>query len=425
MQRLFRAVKIVSPTSAHHGQVQDILVDQGQIKAIGSSLEAADAEVIELADAHVSSGWVDLEAEGGDPGLEHREDSQSLLLAAAAGGYTHIGVRPKAEPPIHDKSGVHYLLQQANTSVSALLPIGAISRNLKGEDITEMLDMKQAGAIAFSDGSKSVQLAGLMLRALQYAKSLDGRVMNQPLEKSIAGSGQMHEGPMSTRLGMRGIPALAEQMMIERDLNLLAYTESRLHISHVSTAAGVESIRQAKANGLAVTASVAALNLLLTADDLGQFDSHFKVLPPLRAESDRQALIAGLKDGTIDCIASNHCPRELERKLLEFAYADFGAATLSTAFSAARTGIESALTEEDLIEKFTAGPRKVFGLPAHKIEEGANADLTFYQYDSSWVPTSADIRSKSANSPLIDRKLMGRPLAVLRGDRLHLNAQPK
>lgn len=425
MQRLFRAVKIMSPASAYHGQVQDILVDQGRIKAIGSSLEAAEAEVIELPDARVSSGWIDLEAEGGDPGLEHREDTQSLLRAAAAGGFTHIGVRPHAEPPIHDKSGVHYLLQQAKTSVTAILPIGAISRDLQGQDITEMLDMKQAGAIAFSDGSKSVQLAGLMLRALQYAKSLDGLVMNQPLEKSIAGAGQMHEGPMSTRLGMRGIPALAEQMMIERDLNLLAYTESRLHISHVSTAAGVELIRQAKARGLAVTASVAALNLLLTADDLGQFDSHFKVKPPVREESDRQALLAGLADGTIDCIASNHCPRELERKLLEFSYADFGAATLSTAFASARTGAGEGLTEAALIDKLTVGPRKVFGLPEHRIEKGAVADLTFYQYDAAWTPTASDIRSKSANSPLIGRALTGRPLGVLRGDRLHLNAQPK
>lgn len=415
----------MSPNSAYHGQVQDILVDQGLIKAIGSELDAGEAEVIELPDAHVSSGWIDLEAEGGDPGLEHREDTQSLLSAAAAGGFTHLGVRPKAEPPIHDKSGVHYLLQQARTSASTLLPIGAISRDLSGEDITEMLDMKQAGAIAFSDGSKSIQLAGLMLRALQYAKSFDGLVMNQPLDKSIAGTGQMHEGVMSTRLGMRGIPALAERMMIERDLNLLAYTESRLHISHVSTAEGVELVREAKKQGLSVTASVAALNLLFTAEDLSQFDSHFKVLPPLRAEADRQALIAGLADGTLDCVASNHCPRELERKFLEFAYADFGAATLSTAFAAARTGVGTGLSEEDLIDKFTAGPRKVFGLAAHTIEEGAAADLTFYQYDTSWSPTASDIRSKSANSPVIEHELTGRPLGILRADRLHLNAQPK
>lgn len=425
MQRLFRAVKIMSPGSAYHGQVQDILVADGTIKAIGADLSADGAERIELTNAHVSSGWVDLEAEGGDPGLEHREDTASLLRAAAAGGYTHLGVRPKADPPIHDKSGVHYLLQQARTSVTTILPIGAVSRNLKGEDITEMLDMQAAGAVAFSDGSKSIQLSGLMLRALQYAKSFDGLIMNQPVEQSIAGAGQMHEGTVSTRLGMRGIPALAEQMMIERDLNLLAYTESRLHISHVSTAKGVELVRAAKAQGLAVTASVAVLNLLFTDEDLGQFDSHLKVLPPLRTEADRQALIAGLADGTIDCIASNHCPRELERKLLEFAYADFGAATLSTAFAAAYTGSKEQLDEATLIDKFTAAPRRIFGMPAHQIEVGAVADLTFYQLDAEWTVAAKDIQSKSANSPLIGRSLLGRPLAVVNGDQLYLNTESK
>ncbi|MEL7251560.1 MAG: dihydroorotase [Bacteroidota bacterium] len=422
MQRLFRAVKIVSPGSVHHGQVWDILVDQGTITAIGTDLSNEDAEVIELPGAHVSSGWIDLEAEGGDPGLEQREDTTSLLRAAAAGGYAQVGLRPQAEPPIHDKSGVHYLLQQANGSVTSILPIGAISRSIAGEDITEMLDMKAAGALAFSDGSHPVQLGGLMLRALQYAKSFDGLVLNQPLEQSIAGNGQMHEGSMSTRLGMRGIPALAEQMMIERDLSLLEYAESRLHISHVSTAAGVGLIRAAKAKGLKVTASVATLNLLLTDEDLSEFDSHCKVLPPLRAETDRRALLEGLEDGTIDCIASNHCPRELERKLLEFAYADFGAATLSTAFATARTGAKN-LSEEVLLSKFTSGPRRVLGLPEHIINENAPASLTFYRFAEDWTVQAADIRSKSANSPLIGRKLTGRPLAVLNGERFYLHSK--
>ena len=418
MQRLFRAVKIVSPGSVHHGQVLDILVDQGSIAKIGKDLSADGAEVIELAGAHVSSGWIDLEAEGGDPGLEQREDTASLLRAATAGGYTHLGIRPQAEPPIHDKSGVHYLLQQRADSVTSILPIGAISRDIAGVDITEMLDMQASGAVAFSDGSHPIQLAGLMLRALQYAKSFGGLVLNQPLEESIAGSGQMHEGAMSTRLGMRGIPAMAEQMMIERDLSLLEYTESRLHISHVSTAVGVALVRAAKAKGLNVTASVATLNLLLTDKDLAEFDSHYKVLPPLRSEEDRQALLAGLEDGTIDCISSNHCPRELERKLLEFAYADFGAATLSTAFAAARTGANT-LSEDILVSKFTSGPRKVLGLPEHTIAADAPAILTFYQYDEEWTVAAGDIHSKSANSPLIGRSLQARPVAVLNGDRFY------
>lgn len=417
MQRLFRAVKIMDPASEWHGQTVDIRVTDGHLTEIGEQLSLEEAEEIELPDCSVSTGWIDLEAEGGDPGLEQREDIATLCRAAAAGGYVKVGLRPNTEPVIHDKSGVSYLRQQAQGQAVDLLPIGAISRDTDGKEITEMLDMRAAGAIAFSDGAKSLQHAGLMKRALLYVKTFDGLVINQPLEATIAGKGQLHEGTISTMLGMVGIPALAEELMIERDLRLLEYTDSRLHLSHVSTVKGVEKIRNAKAQGLRVTASVAALNLLLTVKDVENFDSHCKVLPPLRSELDRQALLAGLKDGTIDCISSNHTPRELETKHLEFSYADFGAATLSTAFAAARTGTKDTLTEAELLAKFTSGPRRVFGLEAATIAVGASAQLSFYQYDTQWIPGPQDIRSKSKNSPLIGQQLSGRPIAILNGER--------
>lgn len=416
MQRLFRAVTVMDPPGQWHGQTVDIRVNDGRLVEIGENLPLKEAEEIKLPSCSVSIGWLDLEAEGGDPGLEQREDLETLSSAAAAGGYVMLGLRPDAYPVIHDKAGISYLRQQSRNSPVALLPIGAVSRDLKGQEITEMLDMRAAGAIAFSDGRHSIQHAGLMLRALLYVKSFDGLVMSQALEATIAGKGQLHEGTISTMLGMRGIPALAEELMIERDLRLLEYTDSRLHLSHVATAAGVEKIRTAKAQGLKVTASVAALNLLLTVKDVENFDSHCKVLPPLRSEADRQALLAGLKDGTIDCISSNHTPRELEAKHLEFTYADFGAATLSTAFSAAKHGVAGALSEEELLAKFTSGPRRVFRLPAASIEVGEAAQLTFYQYDTAWTPGLQDIRSKSKNSPLIGFELSGRPLAILNGD---------
>lgn len=406
----------MDPGSEWHGQTVDIRVTNGQLTEIGSALSLGEAEEIRLPQASVSTGWIDLEAIGGDPGLEHREDIASLTKAAATGGFTKVGLRPETQPVVHDKSGVSYLLQQSRFAAVDLLPIGAVSKNLAGVEITEMLDMRAAGAVAFSDGSHSIQHAGLLLRALLYVKAFDGLIMNQPQEASIAGKGQLHEGMVSTMLGMRGIPSLAEELMIERDLRLLEYTDSRLHISHVSTAVGVEKIRAAKAQGLRVTASVAALNLLLTVKDVENFDSHCKVLPPLREEKDRQALLQGLKDGTIDCISSNHTPLELEAKQLEFAYADFGAATLSTAFSAARHGVGDLLTEEEFISKFTSGPRKVFQLEASSITVGESAQLTFYQYDTSRVLTLQDIHSKSKNSPLIGLTLSGQPLGILNGD---------
>ncbi len=417
MQRLFRAVKIMDPGSEWHGQTVDIRVTDGLLAEIGSDLSLDGAEEINLPKASVSTGWIDLEATGGDPGFEHREDIASLTKAAAAGGFTKVGLRPETQPVIHDKSGVSYLLQQSRFAPVDLLPIGAVSKNLAGAEITEMLDMRGAGAVAFSDGSHSIQHAGLLLRALLYVKTFDGLIMNQPQEATIAGKGQLHEGIVSTMLGMRGIPSLAEELMIERDLRLLEYTDSRLHLSHVSTAKGVEKIREAKAQGLRVTASVAALNLLLTVKDVESFDSHCKVLPPLREERDRQALLEGLKDGTIDCISSNHTPLELETKHLEFAYADFGAATISTAFATARKGVGDLLTEEELVAKFTSGPRDVFQLESSSITVGEFAQLTFYQYDKDWSVALQDIHSKSKNSPLIGIELSGRPLGILNGDK--------
>jgi dihydroorotase len=425
MHRLFRNLKLVDPAHPLHLKQVDLRVQDGQLTAIGADLEAGDAEIITLDQGSVSPGWIDLEAEAGDPGLEHREDLESLSRAAAAGGYTQVGMRPNTFPAIHDKAGVSYLLQKSKALPVTLLPIGAISRDTAGLEITEMLDMRATGAVAYSDGSHSLQHAGLLLRALLYVKSFRGLIMNQPLEHAIAGSGQMHEGLVSTSLGMRGIPSLAEELMVERDLRLLAYTDSRLHLSHISTAGAVASIRAAKAQGLHVTASVAALNLLLTVEALEGFSSNCKVLPPLRSEADRQALIAGLKDGTIDCIASNHTPRETEAKEREFTYADFGAAMLSTAFAAAATALRNELTETELIALFTSGPRRILGLPTPGLRVGEEAQFTVYHYEEQWTPERRDIFSKSKNAPLLGHTLVGRPLATVNGHHFNQVARAK
>lgn len=412
MQFLFRDCKIIDPNSAYHLKRFDIRVEHDKITEIGENLALLDAKEISAKDLSVAHAFTDLEAEAGDPGLEHREDLESLSQAAVAGGYARIGLRPHTLPVVHDKSGVSYLKQQSKILPIDIWPIGALSHSTEGKDITEMLDMAETGALAFSDGIHSVQHAGLMLRALLYAKTFDGLIMNQPLDKSIAAKGQLHEGVISTTLGMTGIPALSEVLMLERDLRLLEYTDSRMHISHLSTAAGVELVRAAKAKGLKVTASVAALNLLYTDEVMTDFDSHYKVMPPLRLESDRQALITGLKDGTIDCISSNHCPRELEAKALEYLYADFGAAMLSTAFAAAKTAVGDALTEEELIALFTSKPNAILKQALAPIAEGAQASLVFYQYNETWTPAVSDIKSKSKNAPLIGTPLAAKVLGV-------------
>jgi len=414
MQMLLQGGTIIDPTGPFHQQSVDMRVHDGRIAEVGPALSPADGDVVkDITGLSVSIGWLDLEAEVGEPGLEHREDIASLAAAARTGGYTHVGARPMPGAVVQDKSGVAYLLEKGRQHGITLLPIGAVSHDLAGKDISEMLDMRAAGAVAFSDGAAGIQHAGMMHRALLYAKGFDGLVMTQPADATLAGHGQIHEGEMSTLLGMPGIPALAEELMVARDLQLLAYTDSRLHFSNISTAGAVAQIRAAKAAGLRVTASVAALNLVLAVDALHDFDSHLKVLPPLRSEADRLALLAGLQDGTIDCIASNHTPREVEAKELEFPYADFGAAMLETAFAAAATALRPTLTEAEVIALFTAGPRRVLGLPVPNIAVGQPAALTVYGYHEAWTPTLADIRSKSRNHPLLGHPLIGRARMVV------------
>ncbi|RME95321.1 MAG: dihydroorotase [Bacteroidetes bacterium] len=415
MHLLFRNCTIIDPHGPHHEQTLDLRIADGRLVELGKALEAADATVHTAQDLHVSIGWIDLEAEGGEPGYEQREDLSSLLRAARIGGYTRIGLRPNASPPIHDKAGIGNLLRQSEGHGVQLLPIGAITHDLNGRDLTEMMDMQHAGAVAFSDGAQPIAHGGVFLRALQYVQAFDGLILHQPLDQSVAGQGQLHEGVLSTRLGLPGIPALAEELMVARDLQLLAYTGSRLHLSHLSTAGAVAQVRKAKAAGLRVTASVAALNLYATDEALTGFSVNHKVLPPLRCEADRQALIGGLVDGTIDLVSSNHTPREQEAKKVEFLYADFGAAMLSTAYGAFNYALHDQLSTSEIIAKLTQAPRRVLGLTQATITKGMEAELTFFQPRTDWIPTLADIASKSKNAPLVGAPLRGRVLGTVLG----------
>jgi dihydroorotase len=412
MHQLIKNVTIVDPASPHNGQQRDVRLQDGRIAAIGHALAAEGAQVWDAAAACLSPGWVDQGAFVEDPGQEHREDLHSLARAAAAGGYTQVVIEPDAQPVRHDKSGILYVRRQATGLPVAVHPLGALSRDLSGKELSEMIDMRQAGALAFSNGNQPVTHAGLLLRALLYVKTFDGLVINRPLDESVSPGGQLHEGRMSTQLGMRGIPALAEELMIERDLRLLAYTDSRLHLANISTAAAVEQIRNAKKAGLRVTASVAALNLVYTDEVLADFDTHFKLMPPLRGEEDRAALVEGLTDGTIDWVSSNHRGLEVEAKMLEFPYADFGAIGLESAFGLMRRATVGRMPLEALIDRLAYRPRMAMGLPLATIETGAAADLTLFAPDERWVFGSQHIRSKSANTPLIGHELLGRPLAV-------------
>lgn len=423
MRLLLKNIRIFDGKT--EGRTQDMFIRDGVIEAVGEGLSVEkDTEVWGSADHPlcVSPGWLDVGTQTCDPGFEHREDLLSAARAAAAGGFTALACFPNTHPAIASKSEVLYVKNKTAASPVTFYPVGAVSENCEGKDLAELFDMHTAGAIAFSDGRKSVQDAGLLLRALQYARAFDGLIIDKPHHASIAASGQMHEGVMSTSLGMKGIPALAEELMVQRNLRLLEYAENRLHLHLLSTAGSVAQVRAAKKAGLPVTASVAIANLCFTDEKLLDFDSNWKIMPPLRSRSDADALLEGLADGTIDFIATNHTPWDEESKNLEFPYAEFGMTGLETTFSVCRTFLDKHLSINVLVEKLALAPRRVLGLPAPEIRPGVRAELTLFDPDAEWIFGEKDVRSRSRNTPFISQPFKGKVLGIVNNGQAVKNA---
>lgn len=412
MNILLQQARIIDGVS--ESQPQDILIRDGQIAAIADRIDVEkNMQVWSSPHLCVSPGWLDVGVQTGDPGFEHREDLKTAASAAVKGGFTAIAPFPNTQPPVHSKSEILYIKNNTADSKVHFYPIGAVSQECAGKDLAELFDMHAAGAVAFSDGKNSVQDAGLLLRAMQYVRAFNGLIINEPHHKNIAAAGQMHEGATSTSLGLKGLPSLAEEIMVQRDLSLLEYAEARLHIHLVSTAGSVAMIRAAKKAGLQVTCSVAVANLFFTDAELHDFDSNWKVLPPLRAQSDADALIEGLIDGTIDFIVSNHNPWDEESKNLEFPYAEFGMTGLETVFALCRTYGEKKLPLLLLVEKLSLAPRRILGLPVPKIKIGAVAELTVFDPTESYTFSAEHTGSKSRNTPFFGRMLQGKVLGTV------------
>lgn len=421
MKILLSGGTICYPGHSLNGQPANITIHQGKVESLNYAGDTSGYQVFDCSGCLVSPGWLDVGVQSGDPGFEHREDTASLVAAAARGGYTRVAIWPTTNPALDSKASVHYVQSRNAHSPVMILPIGAVSEGTNGKSITEMLDMYHAGAVAFGDGSKGLQHAGLMLLALQYVKAFGGLVVNQPMNAQLSFDGHLHEGLQSTLLGMRGIPALAEEMMVMRDLKLLEYTQSKLHIANVSSAQSVAQIRTAKAQGLAVTASVAIMNLLFDDEALQHFESFYKVLPPLRLASDRQALWEGLLDGTLDFISSNHCPWDEEHKKLEFPYASFGASTIETTYAALRTlGREwlanTPQVDEKIVSWFGVRPAEVLGVGGIQLEIGEKANLTIIDPQASWEYTADNALSKSLNSVFLNTPLQGKIRGTFHGN---------
>jgi dihydroorotase len=417
MEILLRQVRIIDPSSPFHQQTIDILVDHGIIKEVGKVDSSTDRQ-ISIDGLHVSQGWLDVFSSFCDPGFEFKETLQTGSDAAAAGGYADVMILPNTSPVVHNKAGIEYIVQRSKDFVTNIHPIAAITKNTEGKELAEMYDMHQSGAVAFSDGTCSIQSSGLLLKALQYLKAIDKAVIQVPDDKSVNPSGLMNEGIVSTQLGLPGKPAVAEELMIARDIELVKYTNSKIHFTGISTAKSVELIRQAKKEGLAVTCSVTPYHLCFTDEDLVQYDTNLKVNPPLRTKEDMKALKQALLDGTIDCIATHHLPQDIDHKIVEFEYAHFGMVGLETSFAVIRTCFPE-LGLEKTIELLSNKPRSIFDLSINSIDKNSPACLTLFLPEKQW--TVEELHSKSKNSPFIGKQLTGKPVGIINKDKVFLN----
>lgn len=418
MTILIEKATVVDRNSPHNGKVCDILVEDGRIKTIGTGLTATGGITVRRPGIHVSPGWVELFSQFGDPGYEYKETLATGAAAAAAGGYTDVFVIPNTKPALDSKTQVEYIRRSAAGLPVRIRPIGAVTRGLEGKDLAEMYDMRNSGAVAFSDGTLPVQAAGLLLKGLQYVKAFDGVIIQVPDDRTVGANGLINEGVVSTRLGLPGKPMMAEELMVARDIKLARYTESRIHFTGVTSPRSLEYIRRARESGLAVSCSVTPYHLFFTDADLNDYDTNLKVYPPLRDGSTVQVLRKAVLEGAVDAIAAHHLPHEFDSKVVEFEYAKPGMSSLETTYAALRTALPE-LSVERTVELLSSGPRTIFGLDQPVIAEGADASLSFF--DPAGTTTLMKSLSKSTNNPFLGKSLQGQALGMLNGMQLHLN----
>ena len=420
MKLLLKQVTIADKHSPFDGLTKDILVTNGIIELIADNIPNDNFQQIEGNQLMISPGWVDVFAHFNDPGLEYKETIDSGINAAAAGGYTNVFTLPNTNPIVSTKSLVEYIVQKSKNSIVNVLPLGAITKNAEGRELAEMYDMRNSGAIAFSDGLNPVQTAGLLLKGLQYVKAFDGVIIQLPIDRSIGNGGLMNEGIISTQLGLPGLPSVAEELLISRDIELTKYTNSRLHITGVSTGKGLAKIRLAKQEGINVTCSVTPYHLFFCDDELVHYDTNLKVDPPLRTKEDMLELRKGIEDGTIDCIASHHLPQDWDHKVCEFEYAHNGMIGLQTTFAVINYLFPS-LPIMRLVDLFSNNARHIFSLQNNKIEVNAAADFTLFSLNEDFVFTNEINKSLSKNSPFINQQLKGSVIGVVNKDKVYLN----
>lgn len=421
MKYLIKDCKIIDKQSKLNGKRVDILIEKGKISDIRKGIKDEKAKLIKGKNLCASVGWMDIGTHLGEPGYEHRETFESLANAALSGGYTDLATMPQSLPAIQSKAQIKNLILAGQSNGIDIHPLGALSNNLKGENITEFVDMHHGGAVGFTDGLTTVEKGGLLLRALQYVKSFDGIILHHPNDNSLSNDDLIHEGEVSTSMGMKGSPSLAEELTVYRDVQLNAYAESRLCIHLISTSEAVSIIKSQKKKDNNITAGVSYLNLIKTDEDLVTFDSNLKVKPLLRSEKDKRSLQKGLSDDTIDYISSNHTPLEIEKKHLEYPYASHGAIGLETTFAALNSYASTNIELDTIIEKLTSGPRSVLNLDSPYIAVGQQAKLTIFDPSTEWTYEQAEVKSTSKNSPFLGNTFTGKVIATINRDKVYIN----
>ena len=418
MSTLLKSATIIDVSSQFNNQKKDILITNGVIEKIENSIPTKpNYTVVNLENLHISCGWFDTSVSFGEPGFEERETIANGLQTAAKSGFTAVAINSNTNPFIDNKSAVEFLINKGKGFATTLFPIASLTQKSEGKEMAELFDMKQSGAIAFGDYNKSIANDNLMKVALLYAQNFDGLILSFPKNNSIAAEGLANEGENSTKLGLKGIPALAEHLQITRDLFLLEYTGGKLHIPTITTTESVKLIREAKKKGLQVTCSVSAHHLTLTDNELHQFDSNLKVNPPLRTQKDCNALIKAVKSGIIDMITSDHNPIDIEHKKVEFSAAKNGTIGLESCFGA----LNSVLSLEESIEALTTKPRAIFDLETTSISVGEKADITLFNPELNYTFTKENIFSTSKNSAFLGKKLNGKAYGVFANNNLVIN----
>lgn len=417
MNLLLKNVTILENQNPFHKQQVDIEITDGIISKIGKNLAIKDGfEVIEKDNLHVSQGWLDTSVVFGEPGFETTETIENGLKVAAKSGFTNVFVHSNTNPAIDNQAIIQFVKSKAQDSISNLHIVGCLTKNSEGTDLAELFDMKNAGVVAFGDYKKSMSNANLLKIAFQYVENFDGILFVQPMNKDIKGKGFVNEGEVSTKLGLKGIPAMAEEIEIERNIALLEYTKGKLHIPTITTKKSVELIAKAQSKGIEITCGVSVNNLVLNDEELVDFNSNTKIYPPLRTESDRKALIEGVLNNVISVITSDHCPVNIEQKQLEYDLADFGSIGLESAFGA----LQTVLPTDVIVEKFTA-QKSYFNIENQTISEGNKANITLFNPNEEWVFGKENILSFSKNSIMIGKKMKGKVYGIINNNKTLLN----